>query len=922
MRNALTWRGNLINNYLKARAGRLVPTMTERAHAMDEAATTTAVHPTSSWYRCGPAALVMCAGVALSLALFLVARAWEQDRVRAEFARAAASRVHALKDHLDINLHELKSLGALYAASPTVNRSQFREFVSRFLADRPGIQALEWIPRVPDSRRAEYEQAAREDGFAGFQFTDRRAQGQMVRAARRAEYFPVYFVEPYKGNEIALGFDLASNPVRRETLDQSRDTGLMVASARITLVQETGDQFGFLVFLPIYREGAPAGSVAQQRQHLEGFALGVFRIGDILQAALADLKSEGLDIYVFDDSAPVAEQFLTFYSSRARAAPSQLLTAAKAHHRTGPRYAETIAVAGRKWSVSCAATPEYVAARRTWQPWAVLISGLLVSACVSAYLLLVLTGAATARRFTAELLQAKQALEREVAERAQVQEALRQSERDFRTLVEISNDAMIVLDEDGAISLFNPAAERMYGWSGAEMVGQPFDRLLAQGSRSAVMDEMRRRLERIPRPLTPDSFRGLSGPTVEEPCLRRAGEEFTAEISLAVTERRGRLLILAIVRDITERKRAEDALRESERKFRTLLGNLPQKIFYKDRYSVYVSCNDNYARDLKISAGEITGRTDYDFYPQELAEKYRADDKRITDSGTTEDIEEGYIEDGERRWVHTVKTAVRDDSGNIVGVLGIFWDVTERRRMEQALEAKNRELEDFVYTVSHDLRAPLISMEGFARLLAEEYSERLDAEGRDYLRRVRANVGAMDRLLTDLLELSRVGRVEESAEAVDVGEVVAEALEELAGIIKQSGAEVTVAQDLPTARYSPARLCQVFSNLISNAIKFSQPGVAPRIEIGYEPAERAHRFRVKDNGIGIAPAHREKIFQIFGRLQQKKVEGTGIGLAIVKRIVEDHGGEVGVDSAPGAGSTFWFTVPDQGLDILDQEHAL
>src|SRR4030066_760494 len=140
---------------------------------------------------------------------------------------------------------------------------------------------------------------------------------------------------------------------------------------------------------------------------------------------------------------------------------------------------------------------------------------------------------------------------------------------------------------------------------------------------------------------------------------------------------------VAVFGDITDRKRAEEELRKSERKYRTLLENVPQKIFLKDRNSVYVSCNENYAWDLKIKSNEIMGKTDYDFHPKELAEKYRVDDKRIMGSGKVEDIEEEYVQNGQKVFVHTVKTPVEDENGNVVGLLGIFWDVTERRLMEQ-----------------------------------------------------------------------------------------------------------------------------------------------------------------------------------------------------------------------------------------------
>jgi PAS domain S-box-containing protein len=153
--------------------------------------------------------------------------------------------------------------------------------------------------------------------------------------------------------------------------------------------------------------------------------------------------------------------------------------------------------------------------------------------------------------------------------------------------------------------------------------------------------------------------------------------------------------------DITEHKMAEDALRKSENKSRTLLENLPQKIFFKDRNSVYISCNENYSRDLEIHPDEITGKTDYDFYPRKLAEKYRADDKRIMESGNTEDIEESYTPDGQKVFVHTIKTPVKEENGNVVGILGVFWDITERKKAEEALRESEEKLEN-IFAASPD----------------------------------------------------------------------------------------------------------------------------------------------------------------------------------------------------------------------------
>ena len=201
--------------------------------------------------------LAAAIGIALSVVAFILLLNFERQDIEDEFVRTAGDRAFALDHSIADNVEALEDIQSLYKASKEVGRNEFRAFIEHELAESPGIQALEWIPRVPASERAIFEEAARNDGFPEFQFVKREAQGTMVPADFREEYFPVYYVEPYRGNEAALGFDLASNPIRLEALNKSRDTGHGVATARITLVQETEDQFGFLVFQPIYRKGFP-----------------------------------------------------------------------------------------------------------------------------------------------------------------------------------------------------------------------------------------------------------------------------------------------------------------------------------------------------------------------------------------------------------------------------------------------------------------------------------------------------------------------------------------------------------------------------------------------------------------------------------------------------------------------------------------
>ena len=355
--------------------------------------------------------LAVAIGIALSVVAFSLLLNFERHEITDAFNRTAGDRALALAHSVADNVETLEDIESLYKASTEVQRHEFRAFIEHELEKRPGIQALEWIPRVLASERATYEEAARNDGFPEFRFVERETQGTMVRADLREEYFPVYYVEPYKGNEAALGFDLASNPIRLEALNKSRDTGQGVATARITLVQETEDQFGFLVFKPIYRKGFLVETLAQRRENLMGFALGVFRITDMLEHALAlsdaHTGGPGLNIQLYDRSAPPEQQllFTTVPVNGAEGQPS-----------SGLSFTETFDVADRTWELIVTSPVAGLSVWSIWQAWAALASGLLFTGLLSAYFLAAARRAVAVERLvgvrTLELSQSNQRLEK------------------------------------------------------------------------------------------------------------------------------------------------------------------------------------------------------------------------------------------------------------------------------------------------------------------------------------------------------------------------------------------------------------------------------------------------------------------------------------------------------------------------------
>jgi PAS domain S-box-containing protein len=279
--------------------------------------------------------------------------------------------------------------------------------------------------------------------------------------------------------------------------------------------------------------------------------------------------------------------------------------------------------------------------------------------------------------------------------------------------------------------------------------------------------------------------------------------------------------------------------------------------------------------------------------------------------GGSEEREWTYVrKDGRHLTVSLVVTAIRDQEGRILNYLGIAKDITARNTMETALKETNAELDAFAYTVAHDLRAPLRALQGFGQALLEDYADRLDTTGKDYLQRIAGAAQRMDTLIEDLLAYSRLSRVDLTLKPVPLGAVVSAVLAYLKDSLQERQAQVVVDAPLPEVIGHHSTLTQVVANLITNAVKYVAPGAQPMVSVWAVERAGCVRLCVEDNGIGIAPEHQTRIFRVFERLHGSETyPGTGVGLAIVKKGMERMGGRSGVESEVGKGSRFWVELP-------------
>src|SRR6266446_3833771 len=428
-----------------------------------------------------------------------------------------------------------------------------------------------------------------------------------------------------------------------------------------------------------------------------------------------------------------------------------------------------------------------------------------------------------------------------------------------------------MLDGAGRVSTWNSGAERIKGYRAEEIVGQHFSRFYPP---EAVAEGKPARLLAI----------AARDGRVEDQGwrVRKDGARFWAEVIItALRDSEGAVIGFAkVTRDLTARKEAQDALRRSEQTFQLLVESIQDcAIFMLDPDGRVASWNAAAERIQGYRAHEIMGEHFSTFYPpDDVAQGKPQWALEIAErEGRHEDEGWRVRKDGTRFWANAVINAMRDAHGGLVGFAKVTRDLTQRRRVEQALAQSNQELERFSYSVSHDLRAPLRAINGFAQALAEGHAAQLDEEGKRLLSVIRESAKLGGQLIDALLNFSRVGR---------------QAL-----------------APLPPASGDRALLRQVLVNLIGNAFKFSANRAHPKVEIGAEQNGSEVAYYVKDNGVGFDMQYADKLFGVFHRLHRPdEFEGTGVGLALAQRVIQRHGGRIWAEGKVNEGATFRFTL--------------
>ena len=935
----------------------------------------------------------------LSILVYIILKDKANQRNEKLFSNLSSQARERLVRRLDQSILILQASKGFYATTGTINRQQWKNYITAFDIYRnyPGIQGLGYAEVIAPSQLDAHIQRIRSEGLPTY----------TVRPAGiRDVYTAITYLEPQNERNVrAIGFDMFSEPVRRQAMEKARDTGKPIITGKLRLIQESNVnvQPGFLIYLPVYEKGILPASVPGRRSYLRGYVYAPFRAYDLMRSLFRS-DFEDIDIQVFDGRTTNPVHLLYDKSQLNKITESP---AVKNQKNVALTY---IQVGGRTWTMRITALPSF-GQTGGLLPDLLLIAGFIIS---------ILIGLAMQYFINS-----------------------RRSDKLKQIITDNATGAVFMTDTHGYCTFMNPAAQKMTGYTLKEIRLKPLHNMIHHHRPDGTVYPLEEcpidRIIAVKKPLRAH----------EDVFIRKDGTYFNVSCSVSPIFENGIPVSNVLeVRDITLERQSQIRLQESEARFRNMADSAPVLIWISDEHGFTTYLNRQWYEFTHLTEAESLGQSwQVAFHPDDLDKTHN-----IYNAGFQEKV--GFNldyrllrYDGVYRWMAATASPRFDAEGEFRGYIGSITDITERKQAEERLKENaellhqiflqvpaivsiirasdqvyilanpmfrklhgdrpligrsireanpdmekqgffrqiekviatgkpfikkevpitfynsdqpylgyfnlifqplythqnqleavllfsvevtelvvsrkqvqeinqelsrtnvelrqtNTDLDNFVYTASHDLKAPIANLEGLTNDLKYNLQGRIEPEEHYLLELLAGSINKLKGTISDLSEITKVQKqVDEQAEPLQFACIINDVLSDLQNRIKAAGALITLELEVPELQYTRKNLRSILYNLISNAIKYRAPERVPQVKIKTAAFQDYICLTVSDNGLGIRADQHHKLFGMFKRVHTH-VEGSGIGLYIVKRIVENYGGRIELESTEGVGTTF------------------
>ncbi len=806
---------------------------------------------------------VLASSICLTILVWYFLYSQEERRNQIDFNIEVNQTLELITERMQKYEEALRSgVATIIALDHQVTRDEWIRFSKSLNIDRryPGINGIGVIDEVQPEELQSYLASRRLE----------HPEYRIFPKHQQPTFWPIRHIEPLENNRQALGLDTAHEANRYSTALKAKQTGLPQVTAPITLVQDKQNTPGFLFFMPFYKYSQRQNDSNPKRE-FQGLVYAPFIVEKLMHGAMAQ-ENRTVSFRVLDQGKLLFDE---------------LNTRNKLYDRNPQFKNETkIELYGRTWKFEIWSNHLFNQSRPANKAWIILLGGLMVN--------LLLLGLF---RYLAIYYQRASELSNATFDYHKF--------RDYylSSVVDNVNHGLITIDAFGVIQTANQACQKIFGYEKQEMIGQNIKMLMPKD----IADKHDKYLSDYQE----TGIRNVIGVGRELVAQTKFGKPVPIDLSVSEIAINGEVFFSGILQDLSEKTQQKNELVEALDFQQKIIESIPDMLFVKNKEFEIIRANDAflsmYPEEMR---DKVIGYTTLEKYTTKERHSFLQYDKQAFEEGYSETEETIRFPDGVIRTLYTKKTRFKDPKGEVF-ILGLARDVTELKHSREQLIASNKQLDDFAYIASHDLKEPLRGIYNHASFFIEDHQAILDPEAKHKLNRIIFLAQRMESLITDLLYYSRLGRVELAVVKTDLNEVVNDIRELMED---EQRVKINLPRPLPIIRCDKIRIREALNNLISNSIKYNDSNLK-EIEIGLQDQRMEDRgqlftFYVKDNGIGIDEKFHKEIFRIFKRLHRADAYGGGVGsgLTFVQKIVEAHDGEVWVESELGKGATFYFSI--------------